>query len=124
MTAIVAIVISPGRSPEPRSSHTAEMIAHNMFVYGGVHGDGAIGEMLVLDTLNALWGRPRTSAPPRPRGNHASAVVGDRLIIFGGSTGGTFYSDCAVLDTTSRSITAPLPATLSRAVASSAAHLR
>ena len=83
-----------GLTPEPRSSHSAEMIRHNMFVFGGVHGAAALGDLIVLDTRTSVWFRPRTSAPPRPRGNHSAAAVGDRLIIFGGSTGGTFFRDC------------------------------
>ena len=53
-----------------------------MFVFGGLSGATALGDLLVLDTRTAIWCRPRTSEPPRPRGNHAASIVGDTLIIF------------------------------------------
>ncbi|KAK6016206.1 kelch repeat protein, partial [Ostertagia ostertagi] len=91
-----------GIAPMPRSLHTANLIGHRMYIYGGwvpMHDDNHEGEVkewkctndlscLNLDTM--VWESAShvfDENMPRARAGHCSAVINDRIYIWSGRDG-------------------------------------
>ena len=104
--------VPPLVSPEPRSSHTAEMVGYRMFVSAAL-GPPRPGRSAHLRHAHQQRG---ADLGPRCLPGHV-ATMRLRLWVSGWSSGGSNggVNDCVVLDTASRSTKSPLPSTLGRA---------
>ncbi|KAK5965439.1 Host cell factor 2 [Trichostrongylus colubriformis] len=91
-----------GVPPLPRSLHTANLIGHRMYIYGGwvpMHDDNHDGEvkewkctndLSCLNLQTMIWesvSHMFDENVPRARAGHCSAVINDRIYIWSGRDG-------------------------------------
>jgi dynein heavy chain len=110
-----------GRSPEPRSDHTAVVFnGTKMLVFGGFRSTNVrYQDVWILDSATDEWSQPQPGMTemkdgdvqfkrvwpdvPAPRGSHSTSLVGgNQLYVFGGYGGAGFarkdFNDTSVLD--------------------------
>merc|ERR1719221_1037484 len=90
-----------GTPPPGLRGHTANLIGHKIFLFGGYDGKGRTNELYILDTAEGKWVRPTwpTEAPHTPPGRqrHSASLIGSkRIYIFGGFDGNKWLNDFAV----------------------------
>ncbi|WIA40680.1 hypothetical protein OEZ86_004378 [Tetradesmus obliquus] len=85
-----------GACPGPRVAATMAAIGSKIYLFGGRTGidmgEGATGDLFVLDTATATWAAAQpstdcsssTPAAPPARSYHAMATAGGKLYVFGG----------------------------------------
>ncbi|OVA16794.1 Kelch repeat type 1 [Macleaya cordata] len=95
-------LVTKGKRPGTRDSHSAVLVGHQMIVFGGTNGSKKVNDLHVLDLRTKEWSSPNCEGiPPSPRESHTATVVGDdKLVIFGGSGEGegNYLNDLHVLD--------------------------
>ncbi|CAN4108917.1 unnamed protein product [Withania somnifera] len=97
-----SILVTTGKGPGPRDSHSAVLVGHRMVVFGGTNGSRKVNDIHVLDVRSQEWTQLECQGnPPSPRESHTATLVGgDKLVIFGGSGEGeaNYLNDLHVLD--------------------------
>merc|ERR1712093_497929 len=90
----------PIRIPPGLRGHTANLIGHKIFLFGGYDGKGRSNDLYILDTAELKWLHPaECENAPAGRQRHSAALVGSKkLYIFGGFDGNKWLSDLYVLD--------------------------
>ncbi|KAF8776961.1 Kelch domain-containing protein 3 [Argiope bruennichi] len=76
-----------GQVPYPRACHTACVIGHYMYIFGGYHNLSIsfLNTVYRLNLITFEWEEVFTSGiPPRERRFHSVCVVDDRMFLFGG----------------------------------------
>mmetsp|Transcript_31883 Transcript_31883/g.97396 ORF Transcript_31883/g.97396 Transcript_31883/m.97396 type:complete len:598 (+) Transcript_31883:113-1906(+) len=75
-----------GERPLARRGHTADVIGHIMYVFGGVDISGQYQDSVyALDLRSFRWSRPHSiGAPPAPRWGHASILLNEAIHIIAG----------------------------------------
>ena len=90
-----------GNPPPGRYNHSATVIGHRMFIFGGKGAKGQIyKDMYFLDLEDWCWYPVNwTTGSPAPRFDHAHAAVGNKIVVFGGWNGKHSLGDLWVFDT-------------------------
>ncbi|CAL1296169.1 unnamed protein product [Larinioides sclopetarius] len=76
-----------GKVPYPRSCHSACVIGHHMYIFGGYHNFSIslLNTVYRLDLITFEWEELFTSGiPPEERRFHSACVVDNQIVIFGG----------------------------------------
>lgn len=85
--------------PAGRRGHSASVIGHTMYIFGGVDATGAYHNAVhSLDLRNLHWSQPPAiGTPPQARWGHAATLVNERVVVWGGvaGAGALAYSDDA-----------------------------
>lgn len=96
------ILVTTGKQPGTRDSHSAVIVGHKMIVFGGTNGSKKVSDLHILDLRTKEWTQPKCEGtPPSPRESHTATVVGDdKMVIFGGSGEGeaNYLNDMHILD--------------------------
>ncbi|XP_031266479.1 rab9 effector protein with kelch motifs-like isoform X1 [Pistacia vera] len=88
-----------GDIPVPRDSHSCNVIANKLFVYGGDCGDRYHGGVDMLDMRTLTWSRLVVQGPsPGVRAGHAAVNVGTKVYVIGGVGDKHYYNDVWILD--------------------------
>ncbi|KAI8846809.1 hypothetical protein BC829DRAFT_363300, partial [Chytridium lagenaria] len=76
-----------GQSPGARTNHTAVLVGHCIYFYGGCNNDVIFDDLFYLDTLALRWHRVSTNIAvnPGPRRGHISFLWQNYLFIHGGN---------------------------------------
>lgn len=87
-----SVLQTSGTPPSPRVAHAAAAIGSNLWFYGGrrgvAMGEGALGDLFVLDTMTGAWtSLPTQGTAPPDRSYHAMTAAGAKLYVFGGASG-------------------------------------
>jgi len=90
-----------GTAPQPRQNHTAVIIDHKMYVFGGTTTNKKVlGDMNVLDLESLTWSTAEpTGHPPSARYGHSCVVYQKLLLVFGGFDGSKRLNDVYKYDT-------------------------
>ncbi|EGG14174.1 hypothetical protein DFA_11943 [Cavenderia fasciculata] len=83
-------------------SHTATVVGHKIFVFGGSDANDKFNDLLVFDTKTMFWSKPTTNGAeciPGPHRAHSATLVDYRLFVFGGGDGPNYFKDLYILDT-------------------------
>ncbi len=92
-----------GRAPCGRYGHTASVVGHNIFIFGGNAGTNMrLNDIHILNTEEMQWESPSVGGiAPCERSGHTASVVGNRIFIFGGYSyaGGEWLNDMYVFNT-------------------------
>ncbi|CAA0843066.1 Unknown protein [Striga hermonthica] len=98
----------------PRDSHSACVLGHRMFVFGGNDGLRKVGELRWLDLRTGEWARPECRGSPPPAcESHTTTVVGpfgnDGWSCSGpvGRGRPNYFNDLHILDLTSMEWSSP-----------------
>jgi dynein heavy chain, axonemal len=111
---------NPGRSPEPRSHHSAIVFGNKIILFGGFRSSSIrYNDVWILDTATDEWSQPVVGVTetksdgevvfkriwpdvPAPRGAHTGTLVGSLMYIFGGYGGAGYarrdFNDVSTLD--------------------------
>ncbi|KAJ4719331.1 BTB-kelch protein [Melia azedarach] len=90
-----------GDIPVPRDSHSANVIANRLFVYGGDCGDRYHGDIDMLDLRTLTWSKLAINgSSPGVRAGHAAVNIGTKICIIGGVGDKHYYNDIWILDVT------------------------
>eukprot|EP01018_Ginkgo_biloba_P010179 Gb_31051 [translate_table: standard] len=94
-----------GEGPAAREGHSAALIGHRLFVFGGCGKTEDAEEiyyndLYILDTTNLTWTRAVTSGrSPSPRDSHTCSSWNNKIVVVGGEDASDSYlSDVHVLD--------------------------
>ena len=71
--------------PSPRYSHSACLIDHKMYIFGGITTSGVSNELFVYDIKKNEWEKIENNL--NPSAEHSCAKVGDILFFIGGTGG-------------------------------------
>ncbi|KAN0045305.1 hypothetical protein ACTA71_005682 [Dictyostelium dimigraforme] len=92
-------------------SHTATVVGHKIYVFGGSDIQDRFNDLLILDTKTMFWHKPKTTGAdgciPNPHRAHSATLVDHRLFIFGGGDGPNYFKDLYILDTNTLTWTKP-----------------
>ncbi|GAM24962.1 hypothetical protein SAMD00019534_081370 [Acytostelium subglobosum LB1] len=84
-------------------SHSATVVGHRIFVFGGSDRDENFNDLLIFDTETLYWSKPETHGQkgsiPTPQRAHSATLVGTRILVFGGGDGSNYFNDLYSLDT-------------------------
>ncbi|KAK3199402.1 hypothetical protein Dsin_022817 [Dipteronia sinensis] len=95
-----------GDIPVPRDSHSTNVIANKLFVYGGDCGDRYYGNVDMLDIDTLTWTRLAVQgSSPGVRAGHAAVNIGTKVYIIGGVGDKSYYNDVWILNVTTCSWT-------------------
>ncbi|XP_024039010.1 acyl-CoA-binding domain-containing protein 5 isoform X1 [Citrus sinensis] len=89
-----------GDIPVPRDSHSSNVIANRLFVYGGDCGDRYHGDIDMLDMNSLTWSRQLAiiGSSPGVRAGHAAINIGTKVYIIGGVGDKHYYNDIWILN--------------------------
>ncbi|KAI0324881.1 galactose oxidase [Cubamyces sp. BRFM 1775] len=78
-----------GAIPSPREGHSAAIVGHVMYVFGGRGSDGSdLGDLFAFDISDQRWHMfENIGFAPSPRSGHAMASLGTRVFVLGGLVG-------------------------------------
>jgi len=77
-----------------------DVIAGNLFVFGGFDGSKMLNDLHIFHIDSMSWSKAVTTGkPPSPRAGHTATSVLNKLFIFGGGDGARYLNDVHVLDT-------------------------
>ncbi|KAK9692159.1 hypothetical protein RND81_09G244700 [Saponaria officinalis] len=95
-------LVTLGKGPGPRDSHSATVWGNKIIVFGGTNGSKKVNDIHILDLGTKQWIQPMCrGTPPSPRESHTATLFGDeKLVVFGGSGegAGNYLNDLHVLD--------------------------
>ncbi|KAL5850864.1 hypothetical protein ACOSQ3_008921 [Xanthoceras sorbifolium] len=88
-----------GDIPVPRDSHSTNIIANKLFVYGGDCGDRYHGDVDMLDIDTLTWSRLVVQgSSPGVRAGHTAVNIETKVYIIGGVGDKSYYNDVWILD--------------------------
>eukprot|EP01132_Coremiostelium_polycephalum_P001517 gene1517-1910_t len=89
-----------GCIPNPHRAHSATLVDHRLFIFGGGDGPNYFKDLYILDTNTLTWTKPVTNGNgPGPRRAHTANLVGKTIYIFGGGDGNKALNEVYALDT-------------------------
>jgi len=89
-----------GTIPGPHRAHSATLVDHRLFVFGGGEGTTYFDHLYILDTTTLHWTKPECSGTlPGPRRAHTAVLIGKKIIFFGGGDGNKALNETFTLDT-------------------------
>ena len=95
-------VLTSGRPPSPRRSHSAAVTAGRLVIFGGCGAGSCLNDVHTLDLATGIWReRHCTGAVPSQRGGHTGAALkGGLMVVYGGwDVGNVYFDDTYALDT-------------------------
>ena len=105
-------LVTTGKGPGPRDSHTATMWRNRIVVFGGTNGSKKVNDLHILDLDSKEWVQPLCSgAYPSARESHTATLVGDDLLVVFGGSGegvGNYLNDLHFLNLKTLSWTSPM----------------
>ena len=100
-----------GSAPGPRAFHSAVVLGHRLYVFGGVSSDGLMNDLHYFDVRSSWSGELARGSccvdgqevdlvdpRPSPRVHAGMATLGQQLVVFGGLTATGVANDVHVYD--------------------------
>jgi N-acetylneuraminic acid mutarotase len=89
-----------GAVPSPRYHHSASLVDHEIFVYGGYDDKVHFNDLHSFNTETNEWRVIKTSGVCHRRSSHSSVYSPaiQKMVIFGGEDGSKKYNDLMILD--------------------------
>ncbi|KAI0077640.1 galactose oxidase [Panus rudis PR-1116 ss-1] len=89
--------------PHGLRAHTANLVDHIIWIYGGCDEKGCWRDFWCLNTETLQWTHPGVQGEiPPPCRAHTATLVDRRLVVFGGGEGPVYRNDVYVFDTVTR----------------------
>ncbi|OQR88006.1 dynein heavy chain [Achlya hypogyna] len=98
--------------PQCRGSHTATLVEHKMYIFGGYGGNGYgrtdFNDLHALDLRTMKWEEVLTEGDkPEPRSSHQTCLIENKLFVIGGWNSVKQFHDLFVLDLATSTWSAP-----------------
>jgi hypothetical protein len=107
-TMAIEDVQTTGLAPSHRSCHTATVVGHYFYIFGGaccVNGPYQyFNDLWKFNVRTSEWKKISATGPlPSPRSQHAMISIGnDKLLLIGGYNGDTVFNDAHLFDLKSK----------------------
>uniref|UniRef100_A0A7S2R715 BTB domain-containing protein n=1 Tax=Mucochytrium quahogii TaxID=96639 RepID=A0A7S2R715_9STRA len=96
----VPVATSSERPPCPRDRHTAVVVGHDFWVFGGYDGVQRVNHLHRYSFKTKCWSKlPTITSTPSARHSHSAVAVGSSMYIFAGYDG-SYRNDLFEYDTT------------------------
>lgn len=93
-------ITASGSHPNPRAAHSANVVNHKLYVFGGWNGFGAFNDVYSLDLDSYVWSEIMAKGSlPIARNNHRTATFQNKIYVHGGHDGEKWLGDMFHFDT-------------------------